>query len=199
MPFSLESQDLSVDKIVQLVGSVVTDEDSSSDEDSENIEIPVLPILHEQNIIGGRIPHHYEKMFIRSTFDAIVLVSPEKKFLLCEENLYHQSNTSTVKELVRTKSFTYVPETAEIIYDLKKSRGLFIFRRTLSANSLKKLLKFTWFYSLKLGLDINIRSNLRSVFLMKSDALLNQHVHIEKTRSCHIRLIVSRFADRHLC
>lgn len=139
VPFSLVSQDLSVDKIVQLVGSVVTDEDSSSDEDSENIEIPVLPILHEQNINGGRIPHHYEKMFIRSTFDAIVLVSPEKKFLLCEENLYHQSNTSTVQELVRTKSFTYVPETDEIIYDLKKSRGLFIFRRTLSANSLKKL------------------------------------------------------------
>lgn len=79
VPFSLVSQDLSVDKIVQLVGSVVTDEDSSSDEDSENIEIPVLPILHEQNINSGRIPHHYEKMFIRSTFDSIVLVSPEKK------------------------------------------------------------------------------------------------------------------------
>lgn len=78
-------------------------------------------------------------MFIRSTFDSIVLVSPEKKFLLCEKNLYHQSNTGTVQELVRTKSFTYVPETDEIIYDLKKSRGLFIFRRTLSANSLKKL------------------------------------------------------------
>lgn len=85
VPFSLVSQDLSVDKIVQFVGSVVTDEDSSSDEDSENIEIPVLPILHEQNINGGRIPPHYEKMFIRSTFDAIVLVSPEKKFLLCEK------------------------------------------------------------------------------------------------------------------
>lgn len=87
MSFSMVSQVLSVDKIVQLVGSVVTDEDSSSDEDSENIEIPVLPILHEQNINGGRIPPHYEKMFIRSTFDAIVLVSPEKKFLLCEKNL----------------------------------------------------------------------------------------------------------------
>lgn len=136
MSFSLESKDLSVDKIVQLVGSVVTDEDSSSD---ENIEIPVLPILHEQNINGGRIPHHYEKMFIRSTFDSIVLVSPEKKFLLCEKNLYHQSNTGTVQELVRTKSFTYVPETDEIIYDLRKSKGLFIFRRTLSANGLKKL------------------------------------------------------------
>lgn len=79
MSFSMVSQVLSVDKIVQLVGSVVTDEDS------ENIEIPVLPILHEQNINGGRIPPHYEKMFIRSTFDAIVLVSPEKKFLLCEK------------------------------------------------------------------------------------------------------------------
>lgn len=64
VPFSLVSQDLSVDKIVQLVGSVVTDEDSSSDEDSENIEIPVLPILHEQNINGGRIPHHYDLMLL---------------------------------------------------------------------------------------------------------------------------------------
>lgn len=134
VPFSLESQDLSVEKIVQLVGSVVTDKDSLSDEDSENIEIPVLPILHEQNINGERIPHHYQKMFIRSNFDAIVLVSPEKKFLLCEENLYHQSKTSTVQNLIRTKGFSYVPETDEIIYISKRFHSLNIFRRTLSAN-----------------------------------------------------------------
>lgn len=108
--FSLVSQDLSVDEIVQLVRSVLTDEDSSSgedssseedsssDEDSENIEIPVLQILHEQIINGERMPHHYEKMFIMSTFDAIVLVSHEKNFPLCEEFFYHQSNTSSVQE-----------------------------------------------------------------------------------------------------
>lgn len=132
VPFSLESQDLSVEKIVQLVGSVVNDEDSSSDEDSENIEIPVLPILHEQNSIGERIPHHYEKMIIRSTVDAIVLVSHEKNFPLCEEIFYHQSNTRSFQELVPTKSFTYVPETDEITYDLKKLNGLNIFGRTFS-------------------------------------------------------------------
>lgn len=127
LPFSLESRDLSVEKKVQLVGSVVTDEDSLSDEDSENIEIPVLPILHKQNINGEQIPHHYKKMFIRSNFDAIVLVSPEKKFLLCEENLYHQSKTSTVQKLIRTTGFSYVPETDEIIYVLKRLYGLNIF------------------------------------------------------------------------
>lgn len=73
-------------------------------------------------------------MFIRSNFDAIVLVSPEKKILLCEENLYHQSKTSTVQNLIRTKGFSYVPETDEIIYISKRFHSLNIFRRTLSAN-----------------------------------------------------------------
>lgn len=72
-------------------------------------------------------------MFIRSNFDAIVLVSPEKKFLLCEENLYHQSKTSTVQKLIRTPGFSYVPETDEIIYVLKRLYGLNIFRRTFDS------------------------------------------------------------------
>lgn len=115
VPFSFESCDLSVEKIVELVGSVIlTDEHSSSDEDLENSGI--LPIMHETSISDESLPHQYKKKFTKSSFDAIVLVSSEKKFLCCEDNLYHLSTTNVKKLVECVKHFTYVPETDEIIY-----------------------------------------------------------------------------------
>lgn len=48
MPFSLELHHLTIENIVELVGSILTDGHSSSDEGSESIE--KLPILHKTNI-----------------------------------------------------------------------------------------------------------------------------------------------------
>lgn len=135
VPFTLRTCDISVEKIVELVGFVLTDEHSSSDdhssadEDSENVEI--LPLLHETNINDESLPHQYKKHFPDSRFNGINLVSTEKKFLCSDENLYHLSKTDG-RELVEcVKDFTYVPETDEIIYVLE-SQASEIFRRPVS-------------------------------------------------------------------
>lgn len=79
VPFTLETCDLSVTKIGELVGFVLTNGNPSSDEDSENIEILILNS-----------------------------VSTEKKFLCIDENLYHLSKPN-VHELVEcVKNFTYL-------------------------------------------------------------------------------------------
>lgn len=136
VPFTLETCYLSVEKIVELVGFVLTDDHSSSDEESENVEI--LPLLHERNINDESLPYQYKTNFTESSFDDIVLVSPEKKFLCCEKNLYHLSKTN-VHELVKcVKDFTYVPETDEIIYVLENQASK-IFRRPVSIDGQEKL------------------------------------------------------------
>lgn len=135
VPFTLETCDLSVEKIVELVGSVLTDEhpssdeDSLSDEDSENVEI--LPLLHETVINDESLPHQYKKNFPVSRFNDINLVSTEKKFLCDEENLYHLSKTIARGLVECVQDFTYVPETDEIIYVLENQASE-IFRRPLS-------------------------------------------------------------------
>lgn len=128
--FSLELRVLSVEKIVELVGFVTSDEHKSSDEDSKNIEI--LPLLHESYINDKSLPYQYKKQFTNSRVDAIVLVSPEKKFLSWEKNLDHLSKTETTEKFVDVKDFTYVPDADEIIYVLKnRLQGSKIFRRPL--------------------------------------------------------------------
>lgn len=132
VPFSFESCDLTVEKITELVGSVLTDDHSSSydhsssddhsssndhsssDEDSEHIEI--FPILHETNINDKSLPHQHKKKFAKSKFNNIVLMSPEKKIIGCKGHLYHLSKTKVNRLDMRTKHFTYVAETDEIIY-----------------------------------------------------------------------------------
>lgn len=132
VPFSLELRDLTVENIVDLVGSIFTDEHSSSDEDLENNRI--FPILHETNIKGESLPHQYKKKFAKSNFGNIVLNSSEKKFLRCENNIYHLSKQKVHKLVEGVASFTYVPETDEIIYVLTKQASK-IFRRSVSEDA----------------------------------------------------------------
>lgn len=129
VPFTFETSDISVDKIVELVGSVLTDDHSSSDEDLENVKI--LPLLHETNINDESLPHQYKKNFPDARFIDINLVSTDKRFLCIDENLYHLSKTDAHKMVERVKYFAYVPETDEIIYVLK-SQASEIFRRPVS-------------------------------------------------------------------
>lgn len=132
VPFSLELRELTVEKIVELVGSILTDEHSSSDAALENIRI--FPILHETNIEDESLPHQYKKKFAKSNSDNIVLNSSEKKFLRCENNIYHLSKQKVHKLVEGVASFTYVPETDEIIYVLTKQASK-IFRRPVSEDA----------------------------------------------------------------
>lgn len=137
VPFTFETSDISVDKIVELVGSVLTDDHSSSDEDLENVEI--LPLLHETNINDESLPHQYKKNFPDARFFDINLVSTDKKFLCIDENLYHLSKTDSNELVERVKCFAYVPETDEIIYVLK-SQASEIFRHPVSIEGEEMLL-----------------------------------------------------------
>lgn len=125
VPFTLRTCDISVEKIIELVGSVLTDDHSSS----ENVEI--LPLLHETNINDESLPHQYKKNFADSRFNDINLVSTDKKFLCIDENLYHLSKTDAHEMVECVKYFAYVPETDEIVYVLK-SQASEIFRRPVS-------------------------------------------------------------------
>lgn len=140
--FSFESCDLTllVEKIVELVGSILTDEHSSSDEDFENIEI--FPILHETNINDESLPHQYKQKFAKSSFNDIVLMSPEKKFIVCEDHLYHLSKKNVNKLGICTKHFTYVAETDEILYtaDGIDNQDLKIYRQSVFIDGPRTLL-----------------------------------------------------------
>lgn len=104
MPFSLESHDLLVEKIVELVGFFLKDKQSSSDEDTENIGM--FPLQHKTDSKDENLPHQYRKKFTKSSFDDIVLMSPEKKFIACEDDLYHLTKTNVHKLGMCTKHFT---------------------------------------------------------------------------------------------
>lgn len=137
VPFSLELRNLSVEKIVELVGSVFTDEHSSSDENSENMGL--LPLLHETNLNNESLPHEYKKRFNEFSFNSFVLVSTETKFLCCDDNLYHLSK-SNVQELIEcVNQFTYVPETDEIMYTSDTDKTLLIYRQPAFKNESRKL------------------------------------------------------------
>lgn len=76
----------------------------------------------------------YKKRFAKSTVDNIVLNSSEKKFFRCENNIYHLSKQNVHKLVEGVASFTYVPETDEIIYVLTKQASK-IFRRPVSEDA----------------------------------------------------------------
>lgn len=175
--FSLELRVLSVEKIVELVGFVTSDEHKSSDEDSENIEI--LPLLHESNINDKSLPYQYKKQFTNSRVDAIVLVSPEKKFLSWEKNLYHLSKTETAEKLVDVEDFTYVPDTDEIIYVLKnRLQGSKIFRRPLHTDG-----KGTLFITLRDEQALCIKHNAGSYLV-----ILSESVQSNKSSKLYVRI-----------
>lgn len=79
-----------------------------------------------------------KKKFAKSNFDNIVLNSSEKKFLRSENNIYHLSKQKVHKWVEGVASFTYVPETDEIIYVLTKQASK-IFRRPVSEDAQEML------------------------------------------------------------
>lgn len=138
VPFSLELRDLTVEKIVELVGSILTDEHSSSDEDSESIEI--VPLLHETHINDERLPHQYKGTLKKLNFDDIVFVSPEKKLFCFEGNLYHLSESKVNKLVECVTQFIYVRETDEIMYSSSSNRTSTIYRQPASTDGSRTLL-----------------------------------------------------------
>lgn len=134
VPFTLVTHDFSVDKIFELVGYIVTDEQSSSDENleqkSEKCDTPTNP--HETNNIckDDIKPYQYKKKFTDGSIDCIISVSGDRSILRSKDVIFHQSDTDVDKLFDNIEHFTYVPETDEILVML---RGLFtIYRRPIS-------------------------------------------------------------------
>lgn len=134
VPFTLVTRDFSVDKIFELVGFIVTDEHSSSDENleqkSEKCDTPTNP--HETNNIGKDDikPIQYKKKFTDGSLDCIISVSGDRSILRSKDVIFHQSDTDVDKLVDNIEHFTYVPETDEILVMLK---GQFkIYRRPIS-------------------------------------------------------------------
>lgn len=139
VPFSLVSRDVTVKKIVELVGVVLTDEHASFKKNSETIGM--FPILHETNTNDESLPHQYKKKFAKASLNSIVLMSPEKKFIACDDHIYHLSKTNVNKLGMCTQNFTYVVETDEMIYtEGIDKQDLKIYRQPKSTDGPRTLL-----------------------------------------------------------
>lgn len=116
--FSFVYRDLSTEKIVELFGSVVTDDLLSSDENLEQIDTPKNP--HEtKNSESDIKPFQYKKKIIEGAIDSIVLVSGERCLFRSNNDVYYQSKSDVKKMMEKTEHLTYVSETDEILVILK--------------------------------------------------------------------------------
>lgn len=140
VPFTLVIHGFSTDKIFELVGSIVTDEQSSSDENLEQkCDAPTNP--HETNMCKDAVkPHQYKKKFTDGSIDSILSVSRDRSVLRSKDVIFHQSNTDVDKQVEEINHFTYVPETDEILVILKGQ--LKIYRRPMSTKG-----RFVFFVS----------------------------------------------------
>lgn len=60
--------------------------------------------------------YQYRKKFIKLSFDDIVLMLFEKKFIVCEDNFYYLIKINVYKLGMCIKYFIYVVEIDEIIF-----------------------------------------------------------------------------------
>lgn len=109
VPFNFVTRDLSSEKIVELVGSLLINEELSSEFKVSDRAI---------NEDDGQ-SHQYRKKCIEENVRAMVLVSPERGFLLSKDALYQQTGSDVKRLLESVKLITYVPESDEILYVLR--------------------------------------------------------------------------------
>lgn len=109
MSFNFVTSDLSAEKIIELVGSLLINEELSSDFKVSDRAI---------NEDDGQ-SHQYRKKCIEEDVLAMVLVSPERGFLLSKDALYQQTESGAKRLLESVKLITYVPESDEIVFVLR--------------------------------------------------------------------------------
>lgn len=117
VPFTLVTREFPTDKIFELVGSKVTDEQSSSDENLEQ-KCDAATNPNETNEVCKSVIKH------NGSIDSIISISPERSIFCSDNVLYHQSNTDVEKLVDTIEHFTYVPETDEIIVMLKRKKEI---------------------------------------------------------------------------
>lgn len=108
MQFNFVIRDLSSAKIVELVGSLLINEQLSS-----NFKVSDRTMNEDDDQ-----SHLYRKKCIEVDVLAMVLVSPERRFLLSTGALYQQTESGVKRLLESVKLITYVPESDEIVFVL---------------------------------------------------------------------------------
>ena len=109
MPFNFVTRELSSAKIVELVGSLLINEQLLSD----------FKVSDRAINEGDGQSHQYRKKCIEEDVLAMVLVSLERGFLLSKDALYQQTGSDVKRLLESVKLITYVPESDEILYVLR--------------------------------------------------------------------------------
>lgn len=122
MPFNFVTRDLSSEKIIELVGSLLINEELSSDFK-----------VSDRAINEDGQSHQYRKKCIEENVRAMVLVSPERGFLLSKDDLYQQTGSDVKSLLESVKLITYVPESDEILYVLR-DQSMKIYRMSASGD-----------------------------------------------------------------
>lgn len=131
MPFKLVMHDFSTDKMFEVVGSKVTDEQSSSDENLEHkCDTPTNPHETNNNFKDDIKAIQYKKKFTDESIDSILSVSGDKSLLCSKDVIFHQSEADVEKLADKIEHFTYVPETDEILVILKGHPS--IYRKPIS-------------------------------------------------------------------
>lgn len=126
VPFTLVLRAFPTDKIFELVCSIVTDEQSSSDENLEqNCDTPTNP-NDTNNVCKSDIElNQYKKKFTDGSIDSILFIAVDRSIFCSDSVLYHQSNTDVKKLVDKIGHFTYVPETGDIIVMLKGENQIY--------------------------------------------------------------------------
>lgn len=123
MPLTLVTREYPTDKIFELVGSKVTDEQSSSDENLEQKCDAATNPNETNKVCKSDIKHN-------GSIDSIMSISRERSIFRSDNVLYHQSNTDVKRLVDKIDHFTYVPETDEIIVMLNGENQ--IYRKQIS-------------------------------------------------------------------
>lgn len=119
--------------------------------------------------------------------------SSEKKFLRSENNIYHLSKQKVHKLVEGVASFTYVPETDEIIYVLTKQASK-IFRRPVSEDAQEML-----FSKLHSETALCIDHNAEHYLIIFSETIQSSSKKTSTSLSTYIAEVRVRFMDEMGC
>lgn len=128
--YTFVTREISSDKITDLVGSLLTDEQLSSDEFVEIHETDGstdAPCSNEEES-DHPYTYQYQQKCSNVEIDAIMFIASKKGLLFSRGSLYQQSYSNVDKVLENIQHFTYAPKSDEIIF-IMKGQGKKIWRQ----------------------------------------------------------------------
>ena len=119
--YTFVTRDISSEKITDLVGSLLTDEQLSSDELVETYETDGNTNASCSNEEESDHPftYQYQQKCSNVEIDSIIFTASKKGLLLSRGSLYQQSYSNVDKVLENIQHFTYAPKSDEIIFTMK--------------------------------------------------------------------------------